>query len=196
MNGIFNTPDVKWIGTMWGIWLVYWFISAIGVKSTRQRASPAERWSYVIPTLLGVVLMGKNRFNGRTEWLATQVIPYSDDTVRLAVALVTLGLGFSIWARWHLGRNWSASVTVKEDHELIRSGPYAWVRHPIYTGMLAAGIGTAIAIGELHAFIGLAITTVGFIRKLRIEEQWMREVFGEQYAKYAEEVSALIPYVF
>jgi hypothetical protein len=196
MNGMFDTPDIKWISAMWGIWLLYWFVSAAGVKSTKQRASSAERWSYLIPTLFGVALMGRNHFSGRNEWLATNVVPYGDDTLRLAVALVTLGLGFSIWARWHLGRNWSASVTVKEGHELIRSGPYAWVRHPIYTGMLAAGIGTAIAIGELHAFIGLAIATAGFIRKLQIEEQWMREVFGEQYAKYEAEVSALIPYVF
>jgi protein-S-isoprenylcysteine O-methyltransferase Ste14 len=196
MNGLFGTPDIKWIGVMWGIWGLYWFISALGVKSTQRRESPASRWSHVIPVVIGVSLMFRAQYGADTNWLASDVIPHGDDTVRLAVALVTLGLGFSIWARWHLGRNWSASITVKEGHELIRSGPYAWVRHPIYTGMLAGGVGTAIAMGELHAFIGLAIATAGFIRKLQIEEQWMREVFGEQYTKYAAEVSALIPYVY
>jgi protein-S-isoprenylcysteine O-methyltransferase Ste14 len=191
MYGVFNTSELEWIGRMWGVWLLYWIISAARVKSTNRRESSASRLSYLLPTLLGVGLMASRK----ARWLADSVFPFTSDLSQLAIALTAVGLGFAIWARWHLGRNWSASVTAKEGHELIRTGPYAFVRHPIYTGMLTAGLGTAIAIGGLHAFVGLAIVTVGFIRKLHIEEQWMREVFGEQYTKYEAEVPALIPFI-
>jgi protein-S-isoprenylcysteine O-methyltransferase Ste14 len=85
-------------------------------------------------------------------------------------------------------------VTLKEGHELIRSGPYAYVRHPIYTGLLVALLGTAVACGELRALIGLAVVAAAFVRKLRIEERFMRESFPEQYARYSSEVPALIPF--
>jgi protein-S-isoprenylcysteine O-methyltransferase Ste14 len=191
MYGVFDSPNIAWIGPMWGIWGLYWFISAVGARSTKRRESPGSRLSYVLPILLGIWLMAN-----RTSLPTVVIVPDTDDSMRLALALVALGLGFSIWARWHLGRNWSAVVTAKEGHELIRSGPYAWVRHPIYTGMLTAGLGTAIALGGLHAFTGWAIVTAGYIRKLQIEERWMREVFGEQYTKYVGEVDALVPYVY
>jgi protein-S-isoprenylcysteine O-methyltransferase Ste14 len=188
----FSSPDSKWIGAMWGIWGGYWLISAIRTKSTRQHPSSAERISYLVPMVMGLVLFTKRK----VEWLNQPIIPQNDETLQFAIALVAAGLGFSIWARWHLGSNWSASVTVKEQHDLIRTGPYAWVRHPIYTGMLAGGIGTAIAYGELRAFVGLALITAGFIRKMQIEELRMKETFGEQYDKYKAQVCALIPYVY
>lgn len=188
----FSSLDSKWIGAMWSIWGGYWLISAIRTKSTRQYPSAAERISYLGPMVIGLVLFTKRKI----DWLNQVIVPQSDVTLHLAMALVAMGLGFSIWARWHLGTNWSASVTVKEQHDLIRSGPYGWVRHPIYTGMLAGGIGTAIAHGELRAFVGLVLITAGFIRKMQIEELRMKETFGERYDKYKAEVYALIPYVY
>jgi protein-S-isoprenylcysteine O-methyltransferase Ste14 len=192
MNGNFATPSIEWIGPMWGVWLLYWFISAGGARATKRREDRASRLSYVLPIVLGVGLMAR----ANTFWPTVVLVPHTDDSLRLALALVALGLGFSIWARWHLGRNWSAAITAKEGHELIRSGPYAWVRHPIYTGMLTAGLGTAVALGGLNAFMGWAIVTAGYIRKFHIEERWMREVFGEQYTKYVAEVDALVPFVY
>jgi protein-S-isoprenylcysteine O-methyltransferase Ste14 len=84
-------------------------------------------------------------------------------------------------------------VTIKEGHELITGGPYAVVRHPIYTGLLVALTGTAMAIGELRALLAVAIASFAFWRKLLLEEQWMREQFGEQYQAYCRRVSALLP---
>ena len=106
------------------------------------------------------------------------------------------GLFFAVWAREHLGGNWSQAVTIKEGHELITTGPYAVVRHPIYTGMLAGLLGTAIALSQVRGFMAFVIFFVMFWLKLRKEEQWMRSQFGETYATYAHQTAALVPYVF
>ena len=106
------------------------------------------------------------------------------------------GLLFAVWARVHLGRNWSSSVTIKQGHELITTGPYAVVRHPIYTGILAGILGTAIALSQVRGFIALVIFFLIFWFKLRMEEQWMSSQFGETYATYSHQTAALVPYVF
>ena len=96
----------------------------------------------------------------------------------------------------HLGRNWSRSVTIKQDHELINTGPYAVVRHPIYTGILTGLLGTAIALSQVRGIIAFALFFIAFWIKLRMEEEWMRSQFGEAYATYARETAALVPYLF
>jgi len=111
------------------------------------------------------------------------------------VLLVAAGLGFSVWARVHLGRNWSAEVVVKQDHALIRSGPYRHLRHPIYSGMLLAFLGMALAFGEWRGLLALALVFASFARKSRMEERFMRETFPE-YAEYQRETRALIPFVY
>ena len=113
----------------------------------------------------------------------------------IASALVAIGLGFAAWARVRLGANWSAEVTVKQNHELVRSGPYALVRHPIYTGVLFALIGTALSVDKWRALVGLALIAAGFLRKIVIEERFMQAEFGEAYEHYRAEVPALIPFV-
>ena len=100
-----------------------------------------------------------------------------------------------MWARHCLGRNWSRSVTIKEDHELIVSGPYTLVRHPIYTGLLTGSLGTAIAMTEVRGLVALALIFLALWGKLRMEERWMREEFGASYKAYSGRVAALIPFV-
>jgi protein-S-isoprenylcysteine O-methyltransferase Ste14 len=94
-----------------------------------------------------------------------------------------------------LGKNWSGTVTIKEGHELIMSGPYAVVRHPIYTGLLLAFLGSALARGDWRAVLAFALAAAALWRKLRFEERWMRAQFGDAYAAYARRVSALVPFV-
>jgi protein-S-isoprenylcysteine O-methyltransferase Ste14 len=106
------------------------------------------------------------------------------------------GLLFAVWAREHLGSNWSRSVTIKQDHELITTGPYAMVRHPIYTGFLAGFLGTAIALSQVRGFVAFVLILVILGVKLRMEEQWMRSQFGATYATYAHQTAALVPYLF
>jgi protein-S-isoprenylcysteine O-methyltransferase Ste14 len=100
-----------------------------------------------------------------------------------------------VWAREHLGSNWSRSVTVKQDHELITSGPYALVRHPIYTGILLGFLGTSVAEGQVRSLIAFLLVAVILWAKLRLEEQWMRSEFGETYEAYAQRVHGLVPFV-
>jgi len=107
--------------------------------------------------------------------------------------VAALGLALTVWARMHLGANWSGTVTVKQDHELVRSGPYAWVRHPIYTGLLLMLAGTALALGEWRGVLALLIAFAALWRKLKLEERWMRETFGTAYDDYRRSVKALLP---
>ena len=109
--------------------------------------------------------------------------------------MLAAGIAFAVWARHYLGRNWSGTVTVKQDHELIRSGPYRLVRHPIYTGLLLAILGTAVAFGEWRGLLAFALLTGSLLLKLRVEERFMGESFPNEYARYRAEVPALIPFV-
>jgi protein-S-isoprenylcysteine O-methyltransferase Ste14 len=177
---------------MWLAWVIYWVVSAATAKATRRRESLGSRLSHVLPLLIGVYLIVWPQL--QVPWLSDPLLPEVAARYWLAVVLVALGLGFTVWARVHLGKNWSGTVTQKQDHELIRSGPYACVRHPIYTGLLAALLGSAIALGELRGFAGVLIVLASFWRKLRIEESFMRELFPGQYERYMAEVPALVPF--
>ena len=110
------------------------------------------------------------------------------------MALIAAGLAFAVWARAHLGRNWSGAVTVKQGHELVRSGPYAYLRHPIYAGLLAAVLGTALASGTVHAALAFAIIAAALLWKVRTEEAFMRATFPGEYERYRAAVPALIPF--
>jgi Putative protein-S-isoprenylcysteine methyltransferase len=101
---------------------------------------------------------------------------------------------FTVWARVRLGGNWSGIVTIKHDHELIASGPYAIVRHPIYTGLLVAFIGSAMVLGEWRGVLAVLVAWWALWRKLRLEERWMAERFGQQYEAYCRRVPALVPF--
>jgi protein-S-isoprenylcysteine O-methyltransferase Ste14 len=177
---------------LWLAWGLYWIVSAHNAKTTRRRESSASRIFYSVLLLTGAGLMAVPRY--RLGWLATPWLPEAPLRFRLALALLAAGLAFTVWARVHLGRNWSGTVTLKEGHELIRSGPYGLVRHPIYTGLLLAFTGTAIACGDPAAVLGLALVLASFLYKLRIEEGFMRAQFPEQYASYAASVPALVPF--
>jgi protein-S-isoprenylcysteine O-methyltransferase Ste14 len=177
---------------LWWGWALYWMLSAIRNKATERRESLASRLAHLLPLAVGAALLAWPQ--PRWSTLALRLWPPSPAAYWIAVALLSAGLAFAIWARVHLGGNWSGTVTVKQGHELIRSGPYRYVRHPIYTGLIAALLGTAIASGTVHAVIGLAIIVVAFVRKLRTEEDFMRATFPGEYERYRNEVPALIPF--
>jgi len=177
---------------LWWGWGLYWMLSALRNKATERRESLASRLTHLLPLALGAALLAWP--HPRWSALAWRMWPPSPAACRIGAALVTAGLAFAIWARVHLGGNWSGTVTVKQGHELIRSGPYAHVRHPIYTGLITALLGTTVASGTVHAAIGLAIIVVSFVRKSHSEEDFMRETFPGEYQRYNVEVPALIPF--
>ena len=177
---------------LWGAWALYWFISAQNAKTTQRRESLRSRAAHVVPLIAGGVLLA---WHGPTwPWLAAGLWPRSFAIYCVGVAVLATGLAFAVWARVHLGRNWSGTVTIKEGHELIRSGPYAYVRHPIYTGVLTAVLGTALASGTVHAALGLLVIAAALLRKLRIEERFLRETFPQDYPDYSAHTPALIPF--
>ena len=182
---------ILWV---WVAFAIYWLIAMIGNKRTQRREPVGSRVAYILALVVGAVLIAW-RHSPWGRVLDVHLWPRSTPLYWIGLALLIAGLGFAVWARVHLGRNWSGAVTVKEDHELIRSGPYAWVRHPIYTGVLTGVIGTALCAGTLRAVLGLAVIAAALIVKLRAEEVFMRETFPGQYQKYCEKVPALIPFI-
>lgn len=181
------------IPLLWLAWLAYWMISAIGAKETRRQESFASMLVHVVPLIVGAWLIWARSLPGGV--LGGRVLPATEATYWVGVVMVALGLGFSVWARRCLGRNWSGTVTVKQDHELVRSGPYRYVRHPIYTGLLLAFAGCAVVRGEWRGVVAVVLIGASFWIKLRHEERWMIETFGEEYLRYRSEVAALIPFV-
>jgi protein-S-isoprenylcysteine O-methyltransferase Ste14 len=127
--------------------------------------------------------------------LDARVLPHTVPVAGAGFAVTFLGLSLAIWARTALGHNWSGRITFKENHELIRHGPYAHVRHPIYSGILTMLLGTAIAIGRLGGFIGLPLVVLGVWLKLTQEEALMTEHFQAEYVSYRSSVRALIPHL-
>jgi protein-S-isoprenylcysteine O-methyltransferase Ste14 len=177
---------------LWWGWALYWMGAALRNKATQRREPLAARLAHGLPLALGAALLAWPQ--PRWSALTWRLWPPFPATYWIGVALVIAGLAFAIWARVHLGGNWSGTVTIKQGHELIRSGPYAYVRHPIYTGLITALLGTTVASGTVHAAIGLAIIAVAFVRISRSEEDFMRETFPGEYQRYSAEVPALIPF--
>ena len=181
------------VPALWVAWLLYWWAASRNVKVTRRKESVASRLGHVVPLGLAVWLLAAPRLPGGL--LGGRFLPATLSVYALGLAVLFTGLAFTVWARIWLGRNWSGTVTLKEGHELICSGPYRFVRHPIYTGLLVAFAGSAIARSEWRGLVALAIAFVALWRKLKLEERWLGETFGEAYARYRAEVPALIPFL-
>ncbi len=181
------------IPALWLVWLGYWWYSARDVKRTRQREPFSSQIRHRAPIIVGVLLFAAPRL--LPPVLNRRFVPPGPVFPVLGTVLLAFGLGISVWARRHLGRNWSVHVVVKEDHALVRTGPYRFVRHPIYTGILLGFLGMALAIGQWRALAGLLCFVVSFVVKSRLEEARMRETFPA-YEQYRRDTAALIPFVY
>ena len=178
---------------LWLGWASYWWLSSHDVKETARRESVLSRWMHFGPLAIAAALQWNRGLP--PAWLDRRFLPPGAWLFWAGAGVTAAGLLFTVWARRHIGRNWSASVTLKRGHELVTSGPYALVRHPIYTGLLFAFAGSALAVGEWRGIVSVAIVLASLWRKLRLEERWMRERFGTVYDDYARRVKALVPYV-
>ncbi len=176
---------------LWVVWFVVWILWAIRTKRTERRESSPSRLSYTVLNVVAFWLM----FAGEVPqaWLRMRLYTLNAGIEALGIAITVAGLGFSIWARAYLGTNWSGVVSVKVGHELIRSGPYRWVRHPIYSGMILAFFGTGVVRHQVRGFIAIVVLYAGFKIKSRIEEQVMSATFGPAYAQYASSTGAILP---
>jgi protein-S-isoprenylcysteine O-methyltransferase Ste14 len=184
----------EWFFTgLWAAFLIYWQAKAGRTKTTVRLESGLSRLVRALVFLTAIALLSLGNLPG--PFLYRALVPQSRASFFTGVAIAVAGLLFAVWAREHLGSNWSRSVTVKQDHELITSGPYALVRHPIYTGILLGFLGTSVAEGQVRSLIAFLLVAVILWAKLRLEEQWMRSEFGETYEAYAQRVHGLVPFV-
>lgn len=176
----------------WWSFVAYWLISALWARKTRV----AEAWlprilHFVIGTFAMLILAFHNYL---PESVDRRLWPTNKFTFWLGAIVTLAGLGFAVWARMHLGRYWSGAITLKEGHRLIRSGPYQFVRNPIYTGIITGVAGTAIAIGKVSGLVAVAIIFAVYSWKIRREEKLLAGEFGGEYAAYRREVPALVPF--
>ncbi len=184
------------IRVLWCVVLGYWLWAARTVKGA-QRKEPAFKrlYAYWLPLIVAALLLGPGPWFGHSL-LGASLMSTTIFSAIGAVALAIFGAILAIYSRVLLGRNWSATVQLKESHELITGGPYRWIRHPIYTGFLMIFLGHALLIGEWRGLLAVAIVFASFWRKLRLEESWLIEHFGERYRAYQSCTKALLPGLF
>ncbi|MBV8415403.1 MAG: isoprenylcysteine carboxylmethyltransferase family protein [Verrucomicrobia bacterium] len=181
------------IGILWVAWVAYWLVAARHTLTNQRTESLLTGASYRILLVLGIILLAYPGYRlGPTNPL---LWPQSAITVAIGMGLTIIGLSIAVWARRHLGKYWSGRITLKVDHHVIQTGPYAFVRHPIYSGILLALLGTVISIGTVRSCIAIAFMFASFVVKLKIEERWLRAHLGAEYEEYRRRVKALIPSV-
>lgn len=182
------------IGLTWGALALVWIAGLLFTKRTVRSQPAGARLFHLALIALGFSLLGAEWFRG--GWLGMRFRPESQEVALIGLALTITGCLFAIWARLTLGNNWSARATVKADHELITRGPYSLTRHPIYTGLMIAITGTALARDEWRCILAVVVILLALLVKMGQEEQLMMQTFPEKYPEYRRRVKALIPGVF
>lgn len=187
-----TTISSLWIIACWIIFVGYWILSAAFAKPTLQRQSWLSMLAHRFPIWVGCVLL----------WYPVRLYPFNlhltpnMEAARITgVVLCQLGLLVAVWSRWTLAGNWSANVTIKKEHELIKTGPYRFVRHPIYTGILMMCLGTAAAGARLSCWLGFLSFCFAFWIKMNQEESLMLQHFPDSYPAYRRSVKAIVPFL-
>lgn len=175
----------------WYVFLIVWGIAALNQKADKSTEPLVNRLLYGVYLTFGFYLLFSRRLPFRA--LHERFVPDEHWIGLAGVVLTYAGVATAIWARFILADNWSARITVKVGHQLIRSGPYAYVRHPIYFGILVASLGTALLVGEWRGLLAIALVTVAFSMKAKREEAYMSAEFGEGYSQYRQSTGFLLP---
>ncbi len=179
------------IHLLWYAIIVIWLGAAFFSKRTIRRQSSGPRWLQAGVNGAGLAFLFS--WHLRFGILGVRLVPASSIANAIGLGVAVGGCLLALYARFILGRNWSGDVTLKQDHALVLTGPYRWMRHPIYSGLLLLVLGTAIVFGIIASFVGLCLIFIGLWAKLRTEESFMLQQFGEQYRDYKQRVKALIP---
>jgi len=174
----------------WALFSLYWEAAAKNAAQAQRSESRSSRALHVFLVNVALILVyipirGFGRY-----------VPPSAFVMIAGLIVQSVGLFIAVWARRHLGRNWSGAIAIKVEHQLIRSGPYRLLRHPIYAGLLAMYIGPALVTGEWLALIGVAMASFAYWRKIRLEETALDTAFGADYDSYRRETWALVPGLF
>jgi len=175
----------------WIVFVVYWAMGALKTRRTQRAESFASRYGILILEVAGFALV----FMDETEFgiLGRRILPRTFALAITGVALTWAGIALALWARWHLGQYWSARITIKEGHKLIRTGPYARLRHPIYSGLDQAAIGSALAIDRWRCVVGVCLIILGYWIKARKEEAMLTAQFGASFQEHCRHTGFLLP---
>ena len=175
----------------WIVFCAYWAVGALRTRRTVSQESLASRFRFLFLEILGYGLL----FSGAAGIgvLGHRVFHRTHTAAVAGVVLTWVGIALALWARWHLGQYWSARITLKEDHRLIRTGPYAHLRHPIYSGLILAAIGGALAIDKWRCIAGVVFILLGYWMKAKKEEALLAVQFGEAFQEHCRHAGFLIP---
>ena len=192
-----NSPFTVTAAVAWCVLVVVWLFGYV----TRLRSSPMPRGrshlTLQVPAACLLVACFALMLNAHSYTLRAQLTPPDGIVGAIGAALAVAGVGFAVWARVVLGHNWSGLVMlVREGHQLVQTGPYAIVRHPIYTGMFAAILGAALTLGTLASWIAVASGLFGILLRVDVEERLMATEFGAAHADYRARTRKLIPFVW
>lgn len=181
-----------WLEVCWYTLALYWLISAFHRKTTKKHEGYIQRMGYILIMAVSFWFLFRPE-TGRYPILGIKFIPRGLAWAWMAVGITAAGVALAIWARWHLGTNWSGVVTLKEGHELIRNGPYRLIRHPIYTGILIALAGTAVMIGEVRGLLAVVAAWLSFYIKARREESFLSQEFGPAFDEHQRHTGMFLP---
>lgn len=186
------------IAGLWAAWIVSWMLAAAWTRRTQARPPFGEVLLYVAPTIAGgaLLFLGANDDLTGQGWAPLYGLwRLQDWAAWLMAGVAAAGFAFTWWARVTLGDLWSSAVSRKENHVIVESGPYGLVRHPIYTGLIAAAFATAVAQGSAQGLAGAALMSFGFWMKARLEERFLMSELGEAaYADYRRRIPMLAPF--
>jgi protein-S-isoprenylcysteine O-methyltransferase Ste14 len=179
------------LGIPWIVFIVYWIAGALKTRATREKESFTSRFVVLAIEVIGYLLI----FSASTGIgvLGTRVLPRSLLGPVVGVVLTWLGIALAIWARYHLAEYWSARVTIKEGHQLIRTGPYTHLRHPIYSGLVLATLGSVLVIDRWRCVLGLCLVLAGYCFKAKKEETMLTQQFGDAFREHQKHTGFLIP---
>ncbi len=184
-----NSADLP--GWIWGALGVYWLVSAPG--TTKAVTGEASGWRVLRLSIMAITFLLLLSPWLRLGALGWRFVPENSFLNGFGVALTLAGASLCVWARVCLGKYWSDKVVLKVDHQLIRNGPYAYLRHPIYSGVLLGIVGTALVVGEWRCIVALLLMGTNYFVKARREEKILAGCFGEAYAEYKRATGFFLP---
>jgi protein-S-isoprenylcysteine O-methyltransferase Ste14 len=175
----------------WLLFMLYWAISALNLQKIKQQEPVQSRLVRTAILAIAFTLLFSKSL--RFGPLSRRFVSEAPGLKVAGIVLTWLGVLLAIWARRHIGQYWSSKITLKVDHKLIQSGPYAYVRHPIYSGLLLATIGTALVVGKWRGVVAVILLLIAHWRKARHEEAVLAQEFGDEFRKYRQHTGSLIP---
>ncbi len=182
----------------WGVFVSFWIGSAVGNKQNVHEVDTKKRIRFGVPLAVAALLLFHSVIKGvpYVPFVDMPLFFHSEAFVFLGFLVTLAGLLLAIWARMTIAQNWSSSVTIKAEHELVTDGPYANIRHPIYTAVVLMFLGTAFAVGTLGGYLGVLLALISFLWKFPLEEAFMYKLFPSEYPSYVARTARLFPHVY